>query len=149
MATMEEALAFFFPLLNKHRKGASKMRGAGDIEEYWTTKQVVEYTGYHEEHVRRLARAGAIPCQRFGGKFTGRWAFDPETIKRWIKRWAGYWTTADVVEYTGYHRDHVRRRARHGTIPCQRIGGRWLFDPKTIKRWWAAGAPQADSELFD
>ena len=60
-----------------------------------------------------------------------------------------YWTTEEVAEHTGYNPESVRRRAREGTIPCQRFGGRWMFPVELIKRWWAAGAPMADPKLFE
>lgn len=61
-----------------------------------------------------------------------------------------YWTVHQVVEHTGYHPEHVRRRSREGTIPSAfRFGGRWAFKPEIIRRWWAAGGPKTDPRLFD
>lgn len=63
---------------------------------------------------------------------------------------AELWTVKDVADYTGYNPGSIRRRAREGTIPCRKWGGRWAFDPEQITRWWEAGAPMnLDPKLFD
>ena len=60
------------------------------------------------------------------------------------------WTVEAVADHTGYHPEYVRERARQGSIPSAfRFGGRWAFDPGTIRKWWAAGAPKANARLFD
>ena len=57
------------------------------------------------------------------------------------------WTAEDVAEYTGYHPERIRERAREGTIPGFKWGNRWAFDPSLIKEWWRKGAPTDLSAL--
>ncbi len=57
------------------------------------------------------------------------------------------WTAEDVAEYTGYHPERIRERAREGTIPAFKWGNRWAFDPSLIKEWWRKGAPTDLSAL--
>ena len=52
------------------------------------------------------------------------------------------WTAAQAAEFLGWSAEHVRRRARAGTIPVLRWGGRWAFEPDMLKAWIAAGSPE-------
>lgn len=30
----------------------------------------------------------------------------------------------------------VYEKANKGEIPCFKLGGKWKFDPKALKKWW-------------
>ena len=59
------------------------------------------------------------------------------------------WTAEDVAQYTGYHPERIRERAREGTIPGFKWGNRWAFDPSLIREWWRKGAPTDLSALAE
>jgi len=44
----------------------------------------------------------------------------------------------DAVELSGYSPDYLRRLAREGTLPAQRVGRTWLFDRAALVEYKAA-----------
>ena len=49
-------------------------------DELLTTRQAAEYLGYHQEHIRELARQRKLPAVRM----RRRWRFYKRTLDEWL-----------------------------------------------------------------
>ena len=50
-----------------------------------TIPEVAQWLGFHPEHVRRLARQGALPAMK-AGRGRGSWRFSRAEVEAWLKR---------------------------------------------------------------
>lgn len=120
-----------------------------DGKEYVSSKRAAEASGYAQDYIGQLARAGFIDAKRVGGL----WYISLDSLREYkqssenrerptsrqnqggnpvesIVRFDGteYIAAAKAAEITGYNPDYVSQLARAGTVPSRQVGNRWYVD---------------------
>jgi len=137
---------------------------------YVSSKRASQSTGYAQDYIGQLARAGHILAQRIGGL----WYISLESLAEYKEKAASYVPEAPerkpitnpeslisfdgkdyvsasrAAEITGYTQDYVGQLAREGTVASRQVSNRWYVDRADIiahkKRKDALlGAVQAES----
>lgn len=54
----------------------------GTLDEWLTVKEAAEFSGYHENHIRRLLRGGGIQCRKWGNA----WMVNRESLLEYLKK---------------------------------------------------------------
>lgn len=115
---------------------------------YISSKQAAKVTGYAQDYIGQLARAGNIEAQRVGGLWyvfldsltayktrtddfkpqppTGAPAQDPESVVSFDGK--DYISASRAAKVTGYNQDYIGQLARSGKILSRQIGNRWYVD---------------------
>lgn len=57
------------------------------MQDLLTAPEAARFLGLHRDTVLRLAREGAIPAARVGG----RWRFDRELLETWVRAGGGHY----------------------------------------------------------
>lgn len=117
-------------------------------EEYIPSKRAAELSGYTQDYIGQLARAGAIDAQRIGGLWHVRLESilaHKEKADAYIPVPPGrpdvannthvdnvisldgktYISSARAAAVTGYNQDYVTQLAREGKVVSRQIGNRW------------------------
>lgn len=147
---------------------SSEMTIEGKV--YIPSKEAAVQTGYTQDYVGQLARAGAIDARRIGGL----WYIFLDSLIHYKKEADSYTPTppgrpttqqveslvsfdgrdyvsaARAAEITGYTQDYVGQLAREGTILGRQIGNRWYVARDAIlshkkEKDALLGAVQAES----
>lgn len=120
--------------------------------EYFSSKRASGLSGYSQDYIGQLARAGAIDARRIGGlwyifmdslegyknKAESRVQEPPKKIESidsgTIISFEGknYSSTPRAAEITGYSQDYVSQLARSGKILSRQIGNRWYVDKEAL-----------------
>jgi len=119
---------------------------------YVSSKRASESTGYAQDYIGQLARAGLILAQRIGGL----WYISLESLTKYKEKAAAYVpqpperiqvqnpdslisfdgkdyiSAARAAEITGYAQDYVGQLAREGTIVSRQVSNRWYVDRADI-----------------
>ncbi len=115
---------------------------------YISSKQAAKITGYAQDYIGQLARAGNIEAQRVGGLWyvfldsltayktrtddfkpqppTAMPAQDPESVVSFDGK--DYISASRAAKVTGYNQDYIGQLARSGKILSRQIGNRWYVD---------------------
>lgn len=125
-----------------------------DNIEYVSSKRAAEMSGYAQDYVGQLARAGSIDAKRIGGLWyisvssieshkkkseassqeqpTARKdaQHDLETIISFEGR--DYVSAARAAKISGYNQDYVGQLARSGKILSRQVGSRWYVDRESL-----------------
>lgn len=142
-----------------------------DEKEYISSKRASELSGYTQDYIGQLARAGNIDARRIGGL----WFVFMESLEQYRSKaeeykpqpppqreesrnteafisfdGRDYVSAARAAEITSYHQDYVGQLARGGTILSRQVGNRWYVDREGLVAHKKAkdallGAVQAES----
>ncbi len=122
--------------------------------EYISSKRAAEITGYSQDYVGQLARAGKILGKRVGGL----WYIVSDSLSGYKQIADAYTPTppaevpktsedssavtlegktyvsaARASKLTSYHQDYIGQLARGGKILSKQIGKRWYIDVEALK----------------
>ncbi len=120
---------------------------------YISSKKAAEITGYAQDYIGQLARAGNIIAQRV----SGLWYVVEESLRSYKAKadefkptppplppptvdlettvsfdGKDYVSAQRAAKITGYHQDYVGQLARSGKILSRQIGARWYVDREGI-----------------
>lgn len=113
--------------------------------EYISSKKASELSGYTQDYIGQLARAGKIDVRRVAGLWYVRYESleayklesdsvnqvspvrEVETHPTSLVFFDGkeYISASEAAKTTGYHQDYVGQLARGGKIPARQVGTRW------------------------
>ncbi len=123
----------------------------GDLT-FIPSKQAAQVSGYAQDYIGQLCRAGLIQAQRIGGLWyvnldslykhkqkadsyvpvAPRKAPAPETESLITFEGKDYISAVRAAELTGYHKDYVGQLAREGPILSRQVGNRWFVERESI-----------------
>jgi hypothetical protein len=119
---------------------------------YVSSKRAAEMTGYTQDYVGQLARAGSIQAQRV----SGHWYVTESSVREYKEKadqfkpeppkyekpvdldtsvsfdGKDYISAQRASKVTGYHQDYVGQLARSGKVLSRQIGNRWYVDREGI-----------------
>lgn len=119
---------------------------------YIPTKRVAQISGYAQDYIGQLCRAGLVDSKRIGGL----WYINLDSLYQYKKKADSYIPTAPrnvrvsdkdslvsfdgrdylstsrAAEITGYHKDYVGQLARDRSILSKQIGNRWYVERDAI-----------------
>lgn len=121
---------------------------------YVSSKRAAEMTGYTQDYIGQLARAGNITAQRV----SGLWYVVEESLRNYkakadefkptppsphtrVERQMesaisfdgkDYVSAQRAADITGYHPDYVGQLARTGKILSRQVGNRWFVDRESV-----------------
>lgn len=126
-----------------------------DIEgvRYISSKRASQLSGYAQDYIGQLARAGLIEAKRIAGLWyvspdslnayktkadeykpepprSAQYAFEPETVISFDGK--QYISAARAAKTTRYHQDYVGQLARSGKILSRQIGNRWYVEQEAL-----------------
>jgi hypothetical protein len=119
---------------------------------YISSKRASELSGYAQDYIGQLARAGTIDASRIGGLW---YVYEPSlnSYKSKAENYRpdrplnavqqnpeslitfdgkDYISASRAAKMTGYHQDYVGQLARSGTILARQVGNRWYVDRDAI-----------------
>jgi len=122
----------------------------GDVA-YVSSKRAAQVSGYTQDYIGQLCRAGLIQSQRVGGL----WYLNLDSLYQYKKKadsyvpsaprnigpateslisfdGKDYLSTAKASEVTGYTKDYVGQLARGGGILSKQVGNRWYVERSGI-----------------
>jgi len=124
-----------------------------DGKELFSSKRASEISGYAQDYIGQLARAGHIHAQRVGGLWyvsvdslqayqtesekTKREVQIPQSVKQDLDTLVSfdgkeYVSAPHGAKITGYHQDYVAQLARSGKILSKQVGNRWYVEKNTL-----------------
>lgn len=119
---------------------------------YISSKRASVLSGYAQDYIGQLARAGLIDAQRIGGL----WYVSLESLQKYQERKDAekpvppqytpessqdslvfldgreYFSAARASEVTGYHQDYIGQLARSGKIASRQVGNRWYVERDSV-----------------
>jgi hypothetical protein len=119
---------------------------------YISSKRASVLSGYAQDYIGQLARAGLIDAQRIGGL----WYVSLESLQKYQERKDAekpvppqytpessqeslvfldgkeYFSAARASEVTGYHQDYIGQLARSGKIVSRQVGNRWYVERDSV-----------------
>lgn len=115
---------------------------------YVSSKRAAHMSGYAQDYIGQLCRAGLIQAQRIGGLWyltlnslyqykqkadsyvpvAPRKAPSTETDSLVAFDGKDYISAARAAEITGYHQDYVGQLAREGKVLSRQVGSRWYVE---------------------
>ncbi len=123
-------------------------------KEYISSKRAAELSGYKQDYIGQLSRAGQIDAQRIGGLWYVSMASlsaykekadeykpeppardrtqsqDPDSFISFDGK--DYVSAARASKITGYHQDYVGQLARSGKILSRQVGNRWYIQREEL-----------------
>jgi len=121
-------------------------------KEYISSKRASELSGYAQDYIGQLARAGHIDARRIGGLwyismqslqgYKGQaetykpqpperiQQIDPDSLVSFDGK--DYISAARAAKVTGYHQDYVGQLARSGAIISRQVGNRWYVQREAL-----------------
>ncbi len=130
---------------------------------YISSKRASEISGYTQDYIGQLARAGKIE----GTRVEGLWYIKPESLEEHkqqsdshvpavpsqeyrakepesVVTFEGkrFISSSKAAEMTGYAQDYIGQLARSGAIPAQQAGSRWYVDAAAL------GAHKAEKDAL-
>jgi hypothetical protein len=120
--------------------------------EYIPSKRAAQISGYSQDYIGQLCRAGLIEAKRIGGLWhvaldslykhkqkadsyvpvAPRKEREPEADSVVTFEGKDYVSASRAAELTGYHKDYVGQLARKGSIQSRQIGNRWYVHSEGI-----------------
>ncbi len=124
-----------------------------DGEQFVSSKRASEISGYKQDYIGQLSRAGQILARRVGGlwyissdslkEYMGRareykpvpplnnaYKSDPDSLLSFEGK--GYISAARAAKLTGYSADYIGQMARAEIIPSRQVGNRWYVERAEI-----------------
>ncbi|MDP3645534.1 MAG: hypothetical protein Q8R25_00395 [bacterium] len=119
---------------------------------YVSSKRAAQISGYSQDYIGQLCRAGLTEAERIGGL----WYITLDSLYRHKQKADSYVPTAprkglsveaeslvafdgkDYIstsrasEITGYHKDYIGQLARDGAILSKQVGNRWFVERESI-----------------
>lgn len=121
---------------------------------YVSSKRAAEITGYTQDYIGQLARAGSITAQRI----SGLWYVVEDSLRDYKAKadefkptpppahtrqehqfessisfdGKDYVSAQRAAEITGYHADYVGQLARTGKVVSRQVGTRWFVDREAV-----------------
>lgn len=121
---------------------------------YVSSKRAAEITGYTQDYIGQLARAGSITAQRV----SGLWYVVEQSLREYKTKadefkptppplssrserqlessisfdGKDYVSAQRAAEITGYHADYVGQLARTGKVVSRQVGNRWFVDREGV-----------------
>ena len=122
-------------------------------EELISSKRASKETGYTQDYIGQLARAGSIAAKRVGG----HWYISQASLSAYKSKADEYKpqppayvpsaaeseasmsfdgkefiSASNAAKLTGYHQDYVGQLARSGKIASKQLGNRWFVDREAL-----------------
>lgn len=119
---------------------------------YMSSKRAAQISGYAQDYIGQLCRAGHIEAQRIGGL----WYVELDSLYKHKQKADSYIPVAPrreptrnpdslvsfegkdyvsasrAAELTGYHKDYVGQLARDGALPSRQVGNRWFIEREAL-----------------
>lgn len=121
-------------------------------KEYISSKRASELSGYSQDYIGQLSRAGQIEAQRIGGLWyvsmeslqnykiiaetykpqppLRKKEAEPDTLVTFDGK--DYVSASRAAKLTGYHQDYVGQLARLSTVLSRQVGNRWYVEREGI-----------------
>ncbi len=123
-----------------------------DGKSYLSSKEAAVQTGYTQDYIGQLARAGSIDAKRIGGLWyifldsltsykkqadsyvpTPPTRVSPQDVDSFVSfDGKDYISAARAAEITGYAQDYVGQLAREGTVLARQVGSRWYVSREDL-----------------